>query len=124
MTDLGGSDELRDEYTPTRSELERAWVMRCAELDEEAGLEIESLKYSAEFRRGIKAVVERRVAEANAETARAKAWGQKGWDKHNLQWRRREVAEARLEALRAAYPNTIPMLEAALDVEREGESHE
>ena len=36
--------------TPSRSEVERAWVMRQFQLDEEAGRETDSLEYSREFR--------------------------------------------------------------------------
>ena len=36
--------------TPSRSEVERAWVMRRFQLDEEAGIETDSLEYSREFR--------------------------------------------------------------------------
>lgn len=35
--------------TPTRSEVQRAWIMRQAELDEEAGKEPDALEYSREF---------------------------------------------------------------------------
>lgn len=54
---VGGDPE--PSFLPTRSEVERAWVARQAELDIEAGREPNPFQYSAEFRRWLKSEVER-----------------------------------------------------------------
>lgn len=45
---------MSDEYTPTRSEIERAWALGQFQLDEDAGRETDGLRYAAEFRRAFK----------------------------------------------------------------------
>lgn len=61
--------------TPTRAEVERAWIVRQAELDDEAGIETDSLLYSREFRvwykNEILTAAEQREAEPLISTVEA-----------------------------------------------------
>lgn len=52
------------EYTPSRSDIERAWGMRRFQHDEDAGRDVNALVYSAEFRRWYES--ERRKWQAEA----------------------------------------------------------
>ena len=118
MTDFGGSDELRvrdelatamdDNFNPDRYPVMTAMFRDYADL----ALPI------------IAREVERRVAEAKAALDEAEQIARVNHGLYISAEEDLKVAEARLEALRAAYPNTIPMLEAALAVGQEGDNNE
>lgn len=73
--DKSPTEEFRSaDYTPSRSEVERAWAMRQFQLDQEAGRETDGLTYSREFRRWwyqekdeLRTEVQKEAAEAQAE---------------------------------------------------------
>jgi len=65
--------------------------------------EAETVEDHAPFERLLEpAEVVRRVAESKAEAEveidRVKTWGQKGWDQHNIQWRKREDLVSLMES--------------------------
>lgn len=57
------------EYTPSRSVIERAWMMRRFQHDEDAGRDVNALVYSAEFRRWYESERRKWQAEALREAA-------------------------------------------------------
>ena len=104
MTDLGGSDELRDEPSIERVADLYSWAYawRSQDGDDDTDLSALRKRNRAEFDRALEAEVVRRVAEAKAEAEveidRVKTWGQRGWGQHRAQWLKREGLVSLMES--------------------------